>query len=383
MSVTEAPVDARAASDSRKARRKRIVRVVQVLVSIVVVVGIFALVLPKIADYRDVWHTITSLTVLELTTLVLATVFNLATYWWQMVAAMPGLTTAQAAVNNQSSTTIANILPGGGAIAVGLAVAMFRSWGFTGSEITLELTLTGIWNSFLKLGLPVIALAAVAITGQASSTLILPAAVGLAVLAGCVVLFALALWRKEFARRIGGSLGRMWSRIRRLFRKPEVTTWADGAVRFRRETVVLLRRRWLPLTLTTIASHLALYFVLLLALRHVGVSEREVSWAQALAVFSFGRLVTAIPLTPGGLGLVELTYISGLVLAGRNHVTDVSPAVFHAQVAAAVLVFRTLTYGIQIPLGGFTYMIWRGKRDWRKPVPTPAGGGPEVAGTRG
>jgi hypothetical protein len=37
-------------------------------------------------------------------------------------------------------------------------------------------------------------------------------------------------------------------------------------------------------------------------------------------------------------------------------------------VAAAVLVFRTLTYGIQIPLGGFTYLIWRLNKSWRKPV---------------
>src|SRR5439155_9236883 len=173
--------------------------------------------------------------------------------------------------------------------------------------------------------------------------------VGLAILAGCIALFALALWKKHFARTIGGGLGRAWSALRRVFRKPPATTWAEGAVRFRKDTIVLLRRRWLPLTLTTILSHLALYAVLLLALRHVGVSGQEVSWAQVLAVFSFGRLVTAIPITPGGLGLIELAYISGLVLAGRNHVHDVSPALFHAQVAGAVLLFRTLTYGIQIP----------------------------------
>ncbi len=380
MSVTEAPSGTRP-GDPRKARRKRLLRAAQLLVSVVVVVAIFALVMPKIADYRDVWHTITDLTLLEMATLVLATVFNLFTYWWQMVAAMPGLTVAQAAVNNQSSTTIANILPGGGAIAVGLAVAMFRSWGFTGSEITLELTITGIWNSFLKLGLPVIALAAVAVMGQASAALIIPAVVGLAILAGCVVLFALALWKMQFARSIGRGLGRAWSKVRRLLRKPPVTTWGEGAVRFRKQTIVLLSRRWVWLTVTTVLSHLALFLVLLLALRHVGVSEREVSWAQALAVFAFGRLVTAIPLTPGGLGLVELTYISGLVLAGRNHVSDVSPAEFHAQVAAAVLVFRTLTFGIQIPLGGFTYAIWRAKRSWLKAA--PAGGGESEAAVTG
>ena len=36
---------------------------------------------------------------------------------------------------------------------------------------------------------------------------------------------------------------------------------------------------------------------------------------------------------------------------------------------AAVLLFRVLTYGIQIPLGGFTYVIWRLKKSWRREAP--------------
>ncbi len=352
------------AADAR-ARRKRIIRVIQALFSVVVAAAMFGLVIPKIANYSSVWKTITSLTWLELLSLLIATIFNLFTYWWQMMAAMPGLTTAQAAVNNQTTTTISNIIPGGGAVAVGVAVAIFRSWGFSASAITLEITLTGIWNSFLKLGLPVIALACVAITGHASSAAVAPAIVGLAILAGVVLLFALMLLRKRFAKTIGDALGKAWSRLKKLIRRSSVTDWGDRAVRFRHETIELLGKRWLPLTLTTIVSHLALYFVLVLALRHVGVSEQEISWAQILVVFSFGRLITALPITPGGVGLIEAAYIAALVAIGKNH-RDVSLDVFKVQIAAAVLLFRTLTYGIQIPLGGFTYIIWRRNRSWRK-----------------
>ena len=351
--------------EARKARRKRLIRIGQGVLSAVIAVAIFALVIPKIANYGAVWKALGELTTLEVTGLVLATIFNLFTYWWQMMAAMPGLSTGQAAVNNQTGTTISNIIPAGGVIALGVVVEMFRSWGFSATAISLEITLTGIWNSFLKLGLPVIALGLVAATGQANPTLLIPAVVGLLILSGCVLLFALALWRKQFARSIGNGLGRMWSWVRRLVRKPPVTTWGDGAVRFRHDTIDLVSRRWIPLTLTTILSHLALYFILLLSLRDVGVSNAEVSWAEVLAVFAFGRIVTAIPLTPGGVGLVEVTYIAGLVLAGRNH-ADVSYELFKAQVAAAVFMFRFLTYGVQIPLGAVTYVIWRRKKSWRK-----------------
>jgi uncharacterized membrane protein YbhN (UPF0104 family) len=53
--------------------------------------------------------------------------------------------------------------------------------------------------------------------------------------------------------------------------------------------------------------------VLLVCLRDVGVSNAQVGWAEVLAVFAFARLVTAIPITPGGAGLVEAALIAGLV----------------------------------------------------------------------
>jgi uncharacterized protein (TIRG00374 family) len=356
--------------------RRPLLRGIQIALSIAVVVAIFALIIPKIASYSAVWKVITDLTWLEMTSLVAATVFNLFTYWWQMQAAMPGLTFGQAAVNNQSSTTIANIIPGGGVVALGVTYTMFHSWGFTGSQIALLISTTGIWNTFLKLGLPVLAVVLLAITGQATSALLIPAAIGLAILIGSVVLFGMMLWKKEMARAIGDRIGRVWSWILRRFRKQPVTTWGEGAVRFRKQTIKLVAKRWPALTLMTVVSHLALWFVLLLTLRHVGVSEQEVSTIQVLAVFAFARLLSAAPITPGGLGVVELALIGGLYASGRNH-ADVPLDVFKTQVTAGALLFRTLTYGIQIPLGGFTYMIWERMKGWRKPQPAPTPATPE------
>lgn len=358
----EQPVPAKASS-----RRKRIVRVVQLAVSLVLVAGIFVFAIPRIADYSAVWATISDLTWLELVTLLAVTIFNNVTYWPVVMASVPGLKLGQSAVVVQTSTSIANTLPGGGAIAVGLSYAIFRSWGFNNSAIALTTVVTGIWNTFLKLGLPVVALGFLAVQGQATGALLVAAAVGVLVLAAGVLLFALMLWRERFARSIGDGLGRLVSALRRPLRRPPVA-WGDAAVRFRGQTIDLLRRRWIPLTASTLVSHLALYFVLLIALRHVGVSGGEIGWAEVLGVFAFARLVSAVPITPGGLGLVELSYIGGLVLAGRDE-ADVSPEVFRAQVAAAVLVFRTLTFVLQIPIGGFTYVIWRRKKSWMRPPP--------------
>jgi uncharacterized membrane protein YbhN (UPF0104 family) len=358
-----------AEGDPRAARKKLSWRVVQILISVVLVVAIFAYAIPKIADYRSVWQAFINMTWLELTSLVVAMVFNLFTYWWQNMTSLPGLGLWQAAVANQTTTSIADTIPAGGYIAVGVGYTIYRSWGFPTSAIALSALVTGIWNVFMKLGLPVIALAILAVQGQASGGLVLASLVGVAFLAAGIVLFALVLWKKEFARRIGDALGRVASFLLRLIRRPAVEHWGEVAVRFRRQTITLVSTQGIALTVSTVVSHLALFLVLLLAVRHVGISKNEISAAQVLGVFAFGRLVTALPLTPGGLGLVELSYIGGLILAGRAH-ANVPAEVFNAQVAAAVLVFRTLTYGIQIPIGAFTYVIWRLNKSWRKPVET-------------
>ncbi|HET7236192.1 MAG TPA: lysylphosphatidylglycerol synthase transmembrane domain-containing protein [Actinomycetota bacterium] len=339
-------------------------RVVGLVFSVAIVVGIFAYAIPRIADYSAVWATIQNLTPIEFVSLLAATVLNLFTYWLANMAALPGLRLGPAAVVTQTTTSVANTLPAGGAIAVGLTFSILRSWGFTAQSITLYIGVTGVWNVFVKLALPVVSLALLALTGQVSPALVVASIVGLAVLIVAVVLFSLALSSKEFARRIGEGLGRLVSWFRKRFRKAAVTGWGEHAVAFRRRTIVLVAGRWIRITLTTIASQLALWLVLLLCLRHVGISEQEVSTLQTLAVFAFGRLLGAIPITPGGLGVIELGYIGGLVAAGGNE----------AQVVAAVLLFRALTYGIQIPIGAFTYLIWRAKRSWRLEIH------PDIAG---
>jgi uncharacterized protein (TIRG00374 family) len=334
-------------------------RVVSALISLVIVGAIFIYAIPRFADYSAVWATITTLTPIEFTTLLAATVFNLFTYWLANMAALPGLRLGQAAVVTQTTTSVANTIPAGGAVAVGLTFSILSSWGFDAQAITLYIGVTGVWNIFMKLALPVVSLALLALTGQAAPALVVAAVIGLVVLIVAVSLFALALWKKEFARRIGDGIGRFVSWFLRPFHKGPITTWGEQAIAFRKRTIVLVEKRWLLITLTTVMSQLALWLVLLLCLRHVGISEQEVTTLQTLAVFAFGRLLAAVPITPGGVGFVELGYIGGLTAAGGNE----------AQVVAAVLLFRVLTYGIQIPIGGFTYVIWRMKKGWRRGPP--------------
>jgi hypothetical protein len=71
----------------------------------------------------------------------------------------------------------------------------------------------------VKLALPILA-AAILATGTGHGALLLPALVGLVVLATAIVVFALLMRKVEFARQVGGRMGAAASWLRRLVRKP-------------------------------------------------------------------------------------------------------------------------------------------------------------------
>lgn len=336
-------------ADPTSAAKKRNVRIIQGLFSMVVVVAIFGFALPKLADFSEVWSAIKAMSWIEVATLLAICIWNIVTYWFVMVASLPGLNYWQAMKVNQTSTAIANTVPAGGAVGIGVTYAMLTSYGFSKPEIGLSVIVTGVWNNFVKLGMPVVALALLVIMGDAGGALILASLIGLGVLAGAIVLFAMILRSDRLARVVGNRLGRMASRLRSLVRRGPVTGWDESFARFRTQTITLLATRWIPLTVSTLFSHFSLYAVLLVSLRHVGVSESEVSWVQVLAAFAFIRLVSALPITPGGLGVVELGLTAALIAAGGDR----------AEVVAGVLVYRALTYLLPIPFGALTYVAWR------------------------
>ena len=206
----------------------------------------------------------------------MAGAWNIATYQFVVIAVLPGLSYWQAFVVGQSSTAISTTLPAGSALGVGVTYSMYSAWGRSGPEIALAAVLTGVWNNFVKLGLPIVALAILAAQGKTDRGLTGAAIIGVVVLISAIALFALMLRSGAFAMRIGSGLGRVISRLRGLANKPPVRHWGDAAVRFRSGAIDLLRHRWLRLTVATVVSHLSLFLVLLLALRHMDVSSQQV-----------------------------------------------------------------------------------------------------------
>jgi uncharacterized protein (TIRG00374 family) len=135
----------------------------------------------------------------------------------------------------------------------------------------------------------------------------------------------------------------------RIVGKGPLTGWPDRLVAFRRSTVDLIRRRWAWLTLAALVGNITVFVVLLVCIRAVGIESDELTWVEAFAGWSLARALQLIPLTPGGVGPVELGMTGILVgFGGAN-----------AEVVAAVLLYRAFTILPTLLLGLATIAAWR------------------------
>lgn len=333
-------------------------------VTVVLVVAVFGFLLPKLADYRDVWEELGELDTTGWVALIVVGVWNLFALTPLVMVSMPGVRFSQAFVDTTAGTAVANAVPGGSAIGVAINWAMFDSWGFTPAEYTLGTLVSGVWNNFMKLGLPVVALALLAISGDLRPSFVPAAIIGVVMMVVVIVGFTLLLRSEALAMVIGTKVGNVVAPVARWFgRDLGGPAWGAEAARFRERSIDLIRRRWVALTVTALVGHLSLWLVLLVAVRAVGISQSDVSWTEILAAFAFVRLISAIPITPGGLGVVELGLTAALASGQSSTVAD--------QAAAAVLLYRALTYLLPIPIGAACYVFWRINRSWRRTPQEP------------
>ena len=324
-------------------------RVLLALVGVVVVVATFTYLLPTIADYRDVWEVVKGLSWEWVLALLVATGVNLLTFAPPWLVLLPGLRFWRALMMTQATTALSIVVPGGAAVGIATSYGMLRRSGFERNAIARSVTLVSLWNQLANLLYPILAVFLLTIAGEETTVLATVAFVGVAILGVVVGALVLVLYSNRMATEIGdlAARGATWVRGR-LHREP--VTWSGGSFeRFRIEVVAVLKRRWHLLSLATLAGSLTVFVVLLVALRALQVPSAEVSVVEAFAAWSLARILGSIPITPGGIGVVELSLTAALIGFGGNN----------AGVVAAVLVYRFLTIVPSLVLGMVAAGVWR------------------------
>ncbi len=337
MSAGDPPTATELAEPSRRPTtgRRRLRQTIGVVIAIVV----FVVALPRIADYGEVRDVIAGFRRSWLLPLGVVAVLNLLAPATSQVAALPGLSVKRAAIADWATSALTNVVPGGSAMAIGLTTAMYRSWGHTTDAVARSIILTGVWDIIVKLAMPAVALAWLATSQPVTGGLVQATVVSIVLLIGAVGVLMVVAGSPSVAARL--------TRPLRRFVKPEQVE------RWRQATLELLHERWRLLTFWTLLGHLNLAVLLGVCIRGAGVTGAQLSAAAILAAFAFGRLVTAVPITPGGIGIMELGLTAALVASGQDGI--------EVPVVAAVLLFRFVSFVLPIPLGIGSWLWWNNR----------------------
>ena len=320
---------------------------VTVAVLVVVFVGIF----PKVADYSEAWSSIQRMPTAYVVALVVATVVNVAVYVWPLQAALPGLGYGPGFVVRQTSFAISNAVPAGGAVGLGVQYGMLDSYGFGAGAAASAIAIVSVFNVFATLIMPVVGVMALLASGVVEGTYVLMAAVGMLAIGVAVVAFTVVLRSERGARTVGHWADRLINPLTRRLAHGRSVDLTGKVLDFRSSVVDVMQTRWVQITLSTLLLQLTSWAILVLALRGLEAETGTVTvtWTEALAAFSFARVASFIPLTPGGLGTVDAALAALLTGYGASS----------SQALAADLVWRAATYVPQVLLGALTFLWWR------------------------
>lgn len=333
------------------ARRKRMRHRLTQALAVVVILAVFGLIFPRMASYSAAWDVVRSLTANWILVLIGVTVLNLVANWWFITACLPGLGMPRAAAMNLSSTAVSNTVPAGGAIALGVSWNMASTWGISGETFTLYTLVSGLWSQFAKFGTPAIALLALVAVGDADRSLVVATILGTAIFLAALGALIAALHSDGFMAALGRLAQRALSAVMGWFHRPGPRNVEQGFLDFKHHASHLIKTRGWLMSGSVLASDLVGWLVQLACLRACGVTEAEVSWEKSFAGYALIRLLTTIPITPGGLGITEVGLTAYLAAGQGSAVTD--------RIAAAILLSRALTFVVPIPFGAVTFAVWK------------------------
>jgi uncharacterized membrane protein YbhN (UPF0104 family) len=262
-----------------------------------------------------------------------------------------------------TGTAITNSVPSGGALALPVNYAMYMSWGFTPESVTAGMLAAGVWDWFGRIALPVLAVLGVALLGDALWWMWIVSIVGVALVAGMVVVLVKVLGSAEGAQKIAEWLDRLgaWFFDRIHKEKPDIVA---AVMQFRTDLNSIVRTRARRLTAATVFNHAAMTMLFTVSIYAVGVTTDDIAIPWVILSFSLGRFLVMIPVSPGGLGLVDLGWLGLLTLGWQA--TNPGVPVDHDLIAAGALLFRGLSLLPPIPIGMASWLFWRVNKSWRK-----------------
>jgi uncharacterized protein (TIRG00374 family) len=227
---------------------------------------------------------------------------------------------------------------------------MFGTYNVAPTAIVSTLTISSVWTQLMTLGLPVLGVLALTVTGESTSSqekwLGLVGLIGLIVVISALVLILRSVRGAEWVGRVlQKSIG--W--VFRLLKKPTPDLTAS-VLKFRTDTVDVLKARWWRITWTNMLGQLGMFLVFYFAVAGLTASTHGhmPTVVQVFAAFAISRLGNLIPI-PGGLGPTDALMVA--ILQGFGVTSSVA--------VASTVVWRIMYFAVQVGVGVFTFLWWQ------------------------
>jgi hypothetical protein len=302
------------------------------------------LVLPEVVAVFHAWPRLATLNLLWFIPAVVAELAHFAcTFSLQRIALRTKgwfpVVTAQLAGNS-----ISLIVPGGAAAGAAVQFRMLAASGMDSADSVGGLTAFSFLGIGGLLALPIFALPAVLFGAPVSRGLIEAAVIGAV---GFVLFVAFGVlimttdrplcWAGEAAQTL---------RNRLLRKRPPISGLGQRLLDQRNLIRTVLGQKWWQATLLSAGRLLFDYLCLLFAVRAVGAHPRA---SLVLLAYGVAGVIGLVPITPGGLGIVEASLSGLLVLAGLSGVEAV----------LATLAYRLASYWLPLAAGPFAYAAFK------------------------
>ncbi|CAM3967269.1 lysylphosphatidylglycerol synthase transmembrane domain-containing protein [Janibacter anophelis] len=342
--MTAAPTEPTKPATPTSRRSSPFVRGLQICLGLGLAIAMLGWGLPYFAktSWAEVFDVLGTVPVWKAALFMALVVAGLYCYTFVMTGAMQGLSHLRALILNVCGSSVSNLLPGGGAVGLAATYSIAKSWGFSAASVTTMAVVTGVWNVLARVALPIIAVLGLA-WGATDLPTAMREAAWAAVLSGTaiVVVFALAVGTDAGARQLGRGI----DRLVRLVRRGHGDTVEAGLIGLRSRTAETVRTGWLSMTLGMVGFFGLYYVLFLLCAQTTGI---ELPFGQLFAAYAIGRLLTAVGVTPGGLGVTETGTAAALVAWGADP----------ASAMAGVVLFSIFTHFMEIPLGALGWIAW-------------------------
>jgi len=248
-------------------------------------------------------------------------------------------------------------VPGGAAVGAAVQFRMLAASGRDTSSTVGGLAAFSLLGVGGLLALPAFALPVILLGAPTSRGLVNAAVLGAVAFVVFVAFGAAVLAYDAPLRWAGRSVQRLRNWVLR--KRPPLEGLDTTLLTQRNEIREVLGRQWWQALLLS-AGRLAFdYLCLLAALRATGSHPRP---SLILVAYAVAGIIGLIPITPGGLGIVEASLTGLLVLAEVNS----------SQAVLATLTYRLASYWLPLFAGPIAYGLFRLRYRSRPSSPQPS-----------